>query len=86
MIKTVKEIIARNFLYHYYGEIHLYCLVYDSRGKIVKNILRDFQISGKYSVNWDGKNNNGIAISFEIDFYEIQTKYSHQKRKMLLLK
>ena len=86
MIKTVKEIIARNFLNYYYSEIHLYSLVYDSRGKIVKNILRDFQISGKYSVNWGGKNNNGIAVSFEIDFYEIQTKYSHQKRKMLLLK
>ena len=61
-------------------------MVYDSRGKIVKNILRDFQISGKYSVNWDGKNNNGIAVSSGIYFYEIQTQYTHQKRKMLLLK
>ena len=61
-------------------------MVYDSRGKIVKNILSDFQISGKYSVNWYCKNNNGIAVSSGIYFYEIQTQYTHQKKKMLLLK
>ena len=72
--------------YHIPNPSNVDIMVYDSRGKIVKNILRDFQISGKYSVNWDGKNNNGIAVSSGIYFYEIQTQYTHQKRKMLLLK
>ena len=49
--------------------------------KIVKNILCDLQIPGKYSVNWDGKNNNGIAVSSEIDFYEIQNKIPSSKKK-----
>ena len=55
--------------------------------EFVKNILRDFQISGKYSVNWDGKNNNGIAVSSGLYFYEIRDPtHSSKKKDALLLK
>ena len=59
--------------------------IYDIRGKLVKTLVNENQAAGTYSVNWDGRDMNGQAISSGVYFYTLQADKFKATNKMLLI-
>ena len=60
--------------------------IYNVRGQLVKKLIDGYQVSGRYSVVWDGKNENGKEIGSGIYLYKLQSKSFGDMRKMIFLK
>jgi flagellar hook assembly protein FlgD len=60
--------------------------VYDLSGRLVKNLLSSNLNSGAYSVEWNGKNTNGVSAAAGVYFYSISSKESTIIKKMSLIK
>lgn len=65
---------------------HVSLVVYDVRGARVKTLVDGLRGGGRYTVEWDGRNNTGERVASGVYFYRLVEKnYTHTK-KMLLLK
>jgi len=53
---------------------------------LVKTLVNEFQNAGYKSVIWDGKNDNGLAVTSGIYFYKIEADNFIDSKKMLLIK
>ena len=60
--------------------------IYNSLGQIVKVLKNKYQPAGSYSVQWDGKDDNGISLSSGIYICRIQALEFTQSIKLVLLK
>ena len=60
--------------------------IYDMRGKIVKNLLNDYQDAGPRSIKWDATNNQGKQVSAGMYIYRIEIGDLKQSKKMLFIK
>ena len=60
--------------------------VYDVRGTIVKTLAKDMYPSGRHSVRWDGRNNNGESVASGIYFARLSMDGFKQTRKLVLLR
>ena len=60
--------------------------VYDLSGRLVKNLLSGNLNSGAYSIEWNGKNTNGISAVAGVYFYSISSGKSTLIKKMSLIK
>lgn len=60
--------------------------VYDILGRTVRTLVNERQQAGNYSVNWDGRNNSGRAVSSGIYFYRLQAGEFMRTRRMLMMK
>jgi len=61
-------------------------IIYDILGRRIKELLNEEKSTGKYSVTWNGKDNNGISVSSGTYFYQIISGNNIQTKKMVLLK
>ena len=61
-------------------------VVYDVRGARVRTLVDDRKAGGKYTVDWDGRNDQGTAVGSGVYFYRLVETNFTQTRKMLLLK
>jgi serine protease AprX len=68
------------------GRIHTTLNIYNVRGQLVRTLVDQEMTSGKYSVVWDGKNQEGDGVSSGIYLYRLSTEDSRITKKMLLLK
>ena len=69
------------------GAMHTSTLkVYDINGRLVKTLVDEKLDQGIYSVLWKGTDRFGRPVSSGVYFYELQTEYFNQRRKMILLK
>ncbi len=68
------------------GQIHTTLSIYNIRGQLVRTLVDQEMTPGKYSVMWDGKNQNGKEVSSGIYLYRLSTKDARITKKMLLLK
>jgi len=69
------------------GAMHTSTLkVYDINGRLVKTLVDEKLDQGIYSVLWKGTDRFGRPASSGVYFYELQTEYFNQRRKMILLK
>jgi hypothetical protein len=60
--------------------------VFNVKGQLVKTLINDVQEAGNHNVVWNGKDNNGRAVSSGIYYYKMNTgKYSSTK-KMIMMK
>ncbi|MDD2229504.1 MAG: choice-of-anchor J domain-containing protein, partial [Candidatus Cloacimonetes bacterium] len=60
--------------------------IYNVKGQLVKTMLNGVQETGNHSVVWNGKDNNGRAVSSGVYYYKMNTgKYSSTK-KMIMMK
>jgi hypothetical protein len=59
--------------------------IYDVVGQLVRTLVNEHQEAGRYSIQWDGKNESGYALSSGVYFYRISGSYSAMK-KMLMIK
>ncbi len=72
------------FMVH--GHIHTTLSIYNVRGQLVRTLVDQEMQPGKYSVIWDGRNQNGQDVTSGIYLYRLSTEDSRVTRKMLLLK
>ena len=75
---TLKFDVARS------GDVSI--AVYNVLGQRVRELTNKYYETGKYSIQWDGKDNLGRSVSSGVYLYRIQTKEYTKTRKMLLLK
>ena len=61
-------------------------VVFNLIGQKVKVLNSTFQQPGYYSINWDGKNDNGVSVPSGVYFYTISSKSFQKTKKMLYLK
>jgi hypothetical protein len=61
-------------------------VIYDARGKLVKTLLSEVRSHGTHSVEWNGVDNHGNAVSSGVYFYRLTAGKFTQSKKMVLLK
>ena len=62
-------------------------IIYDLLGKKVNTLIdKELQEPGTKTVQWHGKDQEGLSLSSGIYFYSLETKYFLQKKKMILIK
>jgi len=60
--------------------------VYNLLGKEIKKLVNEHKAAGTYSVQWDGIDNDGHAVSSGVYLYRIAAGNFSQVNKMLLMK
>ncbi|HET6463070.1 MAG TPA: FlgD immunoglobulin-like domain containing protein, partial [Candidatus Krumholzibacteria bacterium] len=61
-------------------------LVVDVSGKLVRTLVNETQSSGSRSVIWNGRDDNGNAVSSGVYFYVLDAGKERLTRKLVLLK
>jgi hypothetical protein len=61
-------------------------VVYDVRGARVRTLVQGTKASGRYAVDWDGRNDNGAPVSSGVYFYRMKAGSFADTRRMVLLK
>ncbi len=59
--------------------------VIDVLGRIISVLVNDKQESGRYQVEWHGKDNNGNHVSSGLYFYELITSSNRIRKKMIFI-
>jgi len=69
---------------------HTTLKVYNILGQVVRTLVDEEQVSGYYSVRWDGRDGLGKEVSSGVYFYRLKVKGDRLKvtktRKMVLLR
>jgi len=60
--------------------------VFNINGELVKTLVNTSQSTGKYSVEWNGRDNNNIPVASGVYIYRVMHGNSVLSRKMILLK
>jgi hypothetical protein len=60
--------------------------VYNIKGQLVNTLINSPQASGSHSVNWDGRDKNGVPCSSGVYYLRMQSGTQTQVRKVLILK
>ena len=66
-------------------------VIYDVEGRLVRRLNLGAQFAGRYfnkqrAAHWDGRNENGELVSSGICWYQLQTKYGHLTKRMVVQK
>jgi hypothetical protein len=66
---------------------HVTLRIYNVAGQLVRTLVDDVRAPGvPHTVEWDGRNTHGQAVSTGVYFYRVATRGFSSTRKMLLLK
>jgi hypothetical protein len=60
--------------------------IYNVRGELVKTLIVDELLPGRYEVVWDGTDQGGKTVASGVYLYRLKTPKSQVSRKMILLK
>ena len=61
--------------------------IVDLRGSVVKQLIGNENHSeGSYSLNWDGRNNNGVKLSSGVYFVVMRANATTTSQKIVLLR
>jgi flagellar hook assembly protein FlgD len=60
--------------------------IFNINGELVKTLMNTNQVAGKYSANWNGKDNDNKQVASGIYIYRVMFGNSVLSKKMLLLK
>ncbi len=67
------------------AEVHI--TIYNINGKVVRNLLNQYQSAGRHEIGWDGRNDKGQTVGSGVFLYQVNVKGKfHETRKMILLK
>jgi hypothetical protein len=67
-------------------DIMVNIIIYDVLGRIVIEMVNNYQLAGHKSIGWDGTDDTGAPVSTGVYFYSIQAGVFMQTKKMVLLK
>jgi len=65
---------------------HVSLRVYDVSGAVVRTLVNGDKPAGSYSLTWNGRDDNGNAVSSGVYFYRITAGSFSDVRKMTLVK
>jgi hypothetical protein len=65
---------------------HTTLKIYNILGQLVRTLVDEDKLPGRYNVVWDGKDNYGKEVSSGIYFYQLITKNYTDTKKMVLLR
>ena len=68
------------------AEFYVTINVFDLLGRRVITILNKQLQAGEYSVNWDGKSDDGRPMASGIYFYNLRSDGFEDSKKMVILK
>jgi hypothetical protein len=77
---------ATTIKYHLPKSAYTTLKVYNTMGEKINTLVEERQVSGEYTINWDGKDNRGRAVASGIYILELQSGRFKQSRRMILLK
>ena len=60
--------------------------VYDNTGRMVRTLIKGFQLPRYYAIEWDGRGAKGKLLPSGIYFYRLETKEYKNTRKLILLR
>ena len=61
-------------------------VVYDVLGAKVRTLVDRDQAAGKYTIQWDGKNDAGVTVSNGVYFYRLKSDLGVKTKKMMFIK
>ena len=61
-------------------------VIYDIQGQVVRTLHQRREAPGRYSVQWDGRDNAGRAVSSGVYIYRLETARQTSAHKMILLR
>jgi len=61
-------------------------VIYNTSGQSVKTLVKQYRTPGKYSVRWDGNNNEGQRVSNGVYFYALKVDDDVIYRKMMIMR
>ncbi|HKC68120.1 MAG TPA: FlgD immunoglobulin-like domain containing protein, partial [Bacteroidia bacterium] len=59
--------------------------IYTVQGALVRNLPATFETTGTHEIAWDGKNNQGTALTNGVYFYIVKTASGQTTGKLTLL-
>ena len=65
---------------------HVTLVIYDIIGEEIARLVNTTQDAGSKTIGWNSTDRFGRPVSSGVYFYELQTEYFNQRRKMILLK
>lgn len=77
---------ATTIKYHLAKSGYTIVKVYNTLGEEINRLVEAQQGPGEYTINWDGKDNQGQAVASGIYILELQSGHFQQFRRMVLLK
>lgn len=60
--------------------------IYNMLGQKVRTLVRQSQLSGSYSVQWDGRNTHGTQVTSGVYFYVLRAGTQLAQKKMILIR
>jgi len=60
--------------------------IYNIRGQLLRTLVNEDKAGGNYTILWDGRDEDGKAVSSGIYFYKLTAGSSSEVRKMVLLR
>ena len=60
--------------------------IFDTAGRLVRTLVNEEKIPGRYSIMWDGRNDSGTPVASGTYFYELTVGDNRSGRKMVLLR
>jgi len=88
IVDIVEPLLARGFAQIGFGEWKVSLLIYDSKGRMVRKLVRPEKamLPGKYRLIWDAKNEGGFEVPSGQYFYRLTAGRYVKTRKMILVK
>ena len=66
------------------GQVNL--VIYNMLGQKVRTLVNEVKTAGTYQVFWNGRNEDGTALSSGVYFYQLQGENALITKKMTLIK
>jgi hypothetical protein len=60
--------------------------IYDNSGKLVRNLVNEFQNAGNYNVSWDDRDNSDNNLPDGIYIYQLKTQQEVKQAQIILIK
>jgi hypothetical protein len=60
--------------------------IYDVRGRVVRTLISGPQPAGPQSIDWNGRDDNGVNVASGVYFYRLRAEGELFQRKMTVLK
>ena len=77
---------STEILYKIPKDDYISIVIFNVKGNKVMSLVDDYQSAGKYSIHWNGKNEQGESVSAGMYIYSLQAGSYRQTKKMVLLK